>query len=69
VQSTALVLERSHGMQPSAERCDVGLAGGFNWSSQHPDEQGCDVGTNSSMGRHEDGPGADAFAGAAAAAA
>src|SRR4051794_9587424 len=45
------------------------VLGGFKRSSQHPDQQGCDDGTNSSVGVDEDGSGADAFAGAAAAAA
>ena len=48
---------------------DGQVPGGFNWSSQHPDEQGCDDGANSSMGVDEDRPPADALAGAAAAAA
>jgi hypothetical protein len=48
---------------------DQGSEGGFNRSSQHPDEQGCDDGANSSMGVDEDRPPADALAGAAAAAA
>ncbi len=48
---------------------DRGVQGGFKRSSQHPDQQGCDDGTNSSMGLDEDGPAVDAFAGAAAAAA
>jgi putative transposase len=48
---------------------DAGSQGGFKRSSQHPDQQGCDDGTNSSVGVDEDGSGADAFAGAAAAAA
>ena len=45
------------------------VLGGFNRSSQHPDEQGCDIGTNSSMGLDEDRPAADALAGAATTAA
>ena len=48
---------------------DQGSEGGFNRSSQHPDQQGCDVGASSSVGVDEDRPCADAFAGAAAAAA
>jgi putative transposase len=48
---------------------DRGVQPGLNRSSQHPDEQGCDDGANSSMGVDEDRPPADALAGAAAAAA
>jgi len=48
---------------------DRGTQGGFKRSSQHLDQQGCDDGTNSSMDVDEDRPGADAVAGAAAAAA
>jgi putative transposase len=46
---------------------DRGYQGGFKRSSQHPDPQGCDDGTNCSVDVEEDRPGADAFAGAAAA--
>jgi hypothetical protein len=48
---------------------DRGSQGGFKRSSQHPDLQGCDGGTNSGVDVDEDRPGTDAFAGAAAAAA
>jgi transposase InsO family protein len=48
---------------------DRGSNGGFKRSSQHPDQQGCDDGTNSSVGVDEDRPCSDALAGAAAAAA
>src|SRR3954452_6765245 len=44
-------------------RSDAGSQGGFNWSSQHPDEQGCDDGADGSMGVDEDRPSADALAG------
>src|SRR4051794_15294558 len=48
---------------------DAGSQGGFKRSSQHPDQQGCDDGTNSSMDVDDDRPGADAVPGSAAAAA
>jgi putative transposase len=48
---------------------DRGVQGGFKRSSQHPDQQGCDVGTNSSVDVDEDRPRADAVSGPAAAAA
>jgi putative transposase len=48
---------------------DRGVQGGFKRSSQHPDQQGCDVGTNSSVDVDEDRPRADAVPGPAAAAA
>ena len=48
---------------------DRGVQGGFKRSSQHPDQQGCDDGTNSSMDVDDDRPGADALTGPAAAAA
>jgi putative transposase len=48
---------------------DQGSEGGFKRSSQHPDQQGCDVGTNSSVDVDENGPRADAVSGPAAAAA
>src|SRR3954453_13451926 len=59
---------RAGGGQPFGER-NRGVLGGFNRSSQHPDERGCDIGTNSSMGVDEDRPAADALAGAATTAA
>jgi putative transposase len=46
---------------------DRGSQGGFKRSSQHPDKQGCDDGTNSGVDVDEDRPGADAFAGPTAA--
>ena len=46
---------------------DRGRQGGFKRSSQHPDKQGCDDGTNSGVDVDEDRPGADAFAGPTAA--
>jgi hypothetical protein len=46
---------------------DHGSQGGFKRSSQHPDKQGCDDGTNSGVDVDEDRPGADAFAGPTAA--
>src|SRR5215218_367043 len=45
------------------------VLGGFKRSSQHPDQQGCDVGTNSSVDVDEDRPRADAVPRPAAAAA
>jgi hypothetical protein len=48
---------------------DKGVQGGFKRSSQHPDQQGCDVGTNSSVDVDEDRPRADAVPRPAAAAA
>src|SRR4051794_28499163 len=48
---------------------DAGSQGGFKRSSQHPDQQGCDDGTNSSVDVNENGPRADAVSGPAAAAA
>lgn len=35
---------------------DAGSQGGFKRSSQHPDQQGCDVGTNSSVDVDQDRP-------------
>ena len=51
------------------QHSDAGSQGGFKRSSQHPDQQGCDDGTNSSVVVDQDRPGADALAGPAAAAA
>jgi hypothetical protein len=48
---------------------DAGSQGGSKRSSQHPNQQGCDVGTNSSVDVDENGPRADAVSGPAAAAA
>jgi hypothetical protein len=45
---------------------DHGVQGGFNWSSQHPDEKGCVDGTASGMDDDGDGAAGDAVAGQAA---
>jgi putative transposase len=45
---------------------DAGSQGGFNWSSQHPDEKGCVDGTASGMDDDGDGAAGDAVAGQAA---
>jgi hypothetical protein len=45
---------------------DRGSNGGFNWSSQHPDEKGCVDGTASGMDDDGDGAAGDAVAGQAA---
>lgn len=69
VADHADVGRRTGGREPLREPNGRVLGGLSGRSSQHPDRQGCDVGTNCSVGVVEDRPGADAFAGAATAAA
>jgi hypothetical protein len=44
-----------HEVRGLIHHSDRGSQGGFNWSSQHPDEKGCVDGTASRMDDHVDG--------------
>src|SRR3954463_6903387 len=65
----AMAIDSGHVEVDAVFHSDRGTQPGLKRWSQHPDEQGCDDGTNSSMGVDEDRPAADALAGAATTAA
>jgi hypothetical protein len=64
-----MAIDAGHVAPDAIFHSDRGTQGGFKRSSQHPDQQGCDVGTNSSVDVDEDRPRADAVPRPAAAAA
>ena len=64
-----MAIDGGHVAPDAIFHSDRGTQGGFKRSSQHPDQQGCDDGTNSGVDVGEDRPGADAVSGPAAAAA